>query len=509
MASLTRNTYYNISAFSANTFLSLATVTLLVRGYGIDGYGIIVLARLLLPSGVMGLLEAGFPEVTSRIVAAAKADKEINRIGSRVSAASLMAIFIGTFAAVVLLLLSDQIVRLVFHSVGPHEESMKEIVYFSALSLPLQLVGSVLRGAFEGDERFALVRFVEVMSNFCYLIVIAVMIFGTTTSFGAAMAYIWVWNARSLLYIAIILIGRGGSVSFGVSRIWIGNGTFLKHSVQLFFAKFFAVLLQFGPSIILGIFSNAGVVGSYEIVMRIPRLQKTVCGMFNGALLPFAARTDSLGKRESARQVVEKGTIIVSGITMVISLTVANLSAETLHFWIGITETVLSRYLQIALIWPVLISTIGIGSTMLLSRPSAAASVTRLSMVTTLSYFVFAVGLYPFMDWKSFIVALVLSQAATLPAYWRLLAREYKVELDVWMVFFIRFLLICAVVSCISFVLRSIMPPDNVLKLLLHAFGVAILSSAGGYLFSLPKDLRSASDQFLKKICQRLYAGRT
>lgn len=508
MASLKRNTYYNISAFSINTVLSLATVTLLVRGYGIDGYGIVILARLLLPSGVMGLLEAGFPEVTSRTVAAAKANKDISRIGPRVSAASLMAICIGSFAAIVLLLLSDQIIRLVFHSAGSHDGSINEVIFISALSLPLHLVGSVLRGAFEGDERFALVRFVEVLSNFCYLVVIAIMILGATKSSDAALAYVWVWNARSLLYILIILLGRGGSVSFGTSCIWIGNVAFLKHSAQLFFAKFFAVLLQFGPSVILGIVSNAGVVGSYEIVMRIPRLQKTVCGMFNGALLPFAARSDSLGESEPAKRVVEQGTLIVCGIVIVISLTVANFSAEILRFWLGVRDPTLSQYLQIALCWPVLISTIGIGSTMLMSRPSAAASINRLSMITTLSYFAVAIGLYPFLDWKSFIVALVLSQAGTLPAYWRVLAREYKVDLALWRMFAIRLLLIGAVVSSLSFVFQLIVPIDSITGLLLHTTTVALFGSAGVYFFGLPRELKRANDQFLIGLFLRLYASR-
>ncbi len=500
MASLARNTYYNISAFAINTILALATVTLLVRGYGIDGYGIIILARLLLPSGVMGLLEAGFPEVTSRSVAAAKADKDTSRIGQRVSAASIMAIIIGACAALVLVLLSDQIIHLIFHSAGPQQASMKGVVYVSALSLPLHLVGSVLRGAFEGDERFALVRFVEVVSNLSYLVVIAIMIFGTTTSYEAALAYVWVWNARSVLYILIILLGGGRNVSFGTRQIWTGNAPFLMHSFQLFSGKFFTLLLQFGPSIILGIFSNVGVVGSYEIVMRIPRLQKTISGMFNGALLPFAARSDALGDSQSARRIVEQGTTMVWGIIMVISLIVATFSAETLRFWLGITDPELAHYLQIALVWPVFISSMGIGSTMLMSRPSAAAAINRLSMATTVGYFVIAIGLYPFMNWKAFIVALVLSQAVTLPAYWRLQAREYHVNLAVWRLFFVKFLIVAAIVSSLSFILRAIAPVDNLLTLVLHASSVALLSGAGVYFFAVPTELRRANEQFLKSL---------
>ena len=87
MGSLARNTYYNISAFGINTILSLVAVTVLVRGYGLDGYGLIILARLLLPSGMLGLLEAGFPEVTARTVAAARAVGGLGPVARRGSAA--------------------------------------------------------------------------------------------------------------------------------------------------------------------------------------------------------------------------------------------------------------------------------------------------------------------------------------------------------------------------------------------------------------------------------------
>lgn len=504
MGSLARNTYYNISAFGINTILSLATVTVLVRGYGLDGYGLVILARLLLPSGVMGLLEAGFPEVTSRSVAAARAVGDVEQVGRRVSAASLMAAGIGAAAALVLWLLADAIVDLVFHSAETGRAALLHLVVISALSLPLQLVGSVLRGAFEGSERFALVRSVEVLSNLGYLAVVAVMLAYETTSVDAALAYVWIWNARSVLYIAIVLFGRGRGVSFATRRIWSGTAAFLAHAFQLFSGKFFSMLLNFGPSIVLGIFSNVATVGSYEIVMRIPRVLKTVSGMFNGALLPFAARSDALGDRASARRVVEQGTTMVVGLVVAMSVPVMVFGAEVLRYWLGITDPELSLYLQVALLWPVLVATIGIGSTMLLSRPSAAASINRLSMVTTLGYFALAIGLYPWLTWRAFVLALVVSQALTVPAYWRLQAREYEVDLAVWAAFAARSVLVVAFAFLLSIGIRSIAPVDGLVMLVAQGLFVALVVGAGVYLFAVPADLRRANEEFLKRNLSRL-----
>jgi O-antigen/teichoic acid export membrane protein len=505
MGSLARNTYYNISAFGINTILSLVAVTVLVRGYGLDGYGLIVLARLLLPSGVLGLLEAGFPEVTARAVAAGRALGDLTQIGRRVSAASLMAAGIGLSATLLLWLFTGSIVDLVFHSADSGRAALENLILISALSLPLQLVGSVLRGAFEGSERFALVRFVEVLSNLGYLAVVVIMLLVyDTTSIDAALAYIWVWNARSLLYVGLVLFGGGKEVSFGTRQIWTGNAAFLAHAFQLFSGKFFSMLLNFGPTIVLGIFSNAATVGSYEIVMRIPKALKTVSGMFNGALLPFAARSDALGDRASVRRVVEEGTMLVVGLVATLCVTIMIFSTEVLHYWLDIIDPELSLYLQIALLWPLLVATIGIGSTMLLSRRAAAAAINRLSMVTTLGYFVLAIGLYPWLTWRAFVLALIISQIVTIPAYWRLQAREYEVDIVVWSGFAIRSLLIAAFAFLLSAGIRFIAPVDGPVMLIMQALLVAFLMGAGVCLFGAPPDLRRAIGQFWKRSLGRL-----
>jgi O-antigen/teichoic acid export membrane protein len=504
MGSLARNTYYNISAFGINTILSLATITMLVRGFGVEGYGIVILARMLLPNGIMGLLEAGFPEVTCRSVAAARATGDLKQIGQRVSAASLMAGGIGVVAALVLWVLADFVVDLVFHSADTGRADLIRLVVVSAFSLPLQLIGSVIRGAFEGSERFALVRSVEVLSNLGYLAVIAILLTSEATVVDAALAYVWIWNARSVLYVALVHFGRGGDVSFGTHQIWCGTAGFLRHAFQLFSGKFFSMLLNFGPSIALGVFANAGTVGSYEIVMRIPRVLKTLSGMFNGALLPFAARSDAIGDRVSAKRVVEQGTTVVVAFVVALSVPVIVLGPDVLLHWLGIVDSELSLYLRIALLWPVLAATIGIGSSMLLSRPSAAAAINKLSMATTLCYFAIAVGLYPWLAWRAFVVALIVSQALTMPAYWRLLALEYAIDVRVWVAFAIKSVLVVVVAFLTSIAAQSVAPVDGLVLLVAHGLFVGMMVACGVALFALPRDLRKLNEGFLKANFSRL-----
>jgi O-antigen/teichoic acid export membrane protein len=506
MASLARNTYYNISAFVLNTVLALVAVTVLVRGYGLSGYGLITLARLLLPSGILGLLEAGFPEVMTRTVAVARATGDLDQLARRLSAACLMAAAIGACAAALLTLFTNDIIELVFHSAIASREDLQSLILVSGLSLPLQLVGSVLRGAFEGSERFALVRGVEVLSNTIYLVVIAIMLLGyNTTSVDAALAYVWIWNARSALYFGLVFLGIRTEISFGTRNIWLGAGDFFAHAMQLFSNKFFSMLLNFGPSIVLGVFSTVATVGSYEIVMRLPKVLKTVSGMFNGALLPFAARADAIGDHASARRVVEDGTTLVVSLVTVLSAVVMIFSTDLLHYWLGIVDAELSIYLRVALVWPILVATLGIGSTMLLSRRDAAASINRLSMITTVCYFVLAVGLYRWLDWRAFVLALVISQLLTVPAYWRLLRREYNVELGSWLVFSAKLLVIVGVGFLLNGVIQSIALVDGLVTLMIEAATAALIMGVGIHFLALPHRVRQASEDFLQRCVSRLW----
>jgi O-antigen/teichoic acid export membrane protein len=506
MASLARNTYYNITAFVLNTILSLIAVTVLVRGYGLSGYGLIILARLLLPSGVLGLLEAGFPEVMTRTVAVARAKGDLDHLARRLSAACLMAVTIGMCAATLLSLFANEIIAIVFHSAIATQEELHNLILVSVFSLPLQLVGSVLRGAFEGSERFALVRSVEVLSNTGYLAVIGVMLVGhNTTSIDAALAYVWIWNARSALYFALVLWGVRPEISFGTRNIWSGSGDFFSHAMQLFSNKFFSMLLNFGPSIVLGAFSTVATVGSYEIIMRIPKVLKTVSGMFNGALLPFAARADAVGDHTSVRRVIEDGTILVVGLVGLLSVVAMIFSADLLHYWLGIVDGELAMYLRAALVWPILVATLGIGSTILVSRRVAAASINRLSMITTLCYFALAVSLYSWLDWRAFVVALVISQLLTVPAYWRLFRNEYHIELGSWLVFSAKLVIIMAVGFMLDGIIRHISPVAGLVVFMIEAAFVTTIMGVGVYFFALPHNVRRVTEEFFQRSLSRMW----
>lgn len=433
MASLARNTYYNLTAFGLNTVISLATVPLLVGTFGLGGYGILILARLLLPTGILGLLEAGMPEVTARTVAAAKAVDDLPAARRTVTAAAVTAVGVGLVAGLILAGFSEPLAQLLFHSNPALHDALQLVVLISAASLPLQLFGSIARGAFEGAEHFRLVRGLEVASNAAFFMIALFLAYQPDANLAmAAIAYVMVWNARAVLYLAVVVSGRIASVRFTSSDIWSDYRTFLSHAMRLFLQKFLSILMSFGPSVVIGLLSSAAMVGSYDIVMRIPKVMKTAAGMFNGALLPFAARSDALGDSDSTRRVVEDGTMFLASFIIAGSATVMVLSGEILKHWLGLTGDELPAWLSIAMLWPISICSFGIGSTMLMSRIAASGQLSRLALISTATYYALVIVLFLFIGWPGFVISLVLSQLIVVPSYWKLQKAQFGVDLALW-----------------------------------------------------------------------------
>ena len=91
-----------------------------------------------------------------------------------------------------------------------------------------------------------------------------------------------------------------------------------------------------------------------------------------------------------------------------------------------------------------------------------------------------------------------------MPAYWRLLAREYQVDLAAWGAFSARFLIVSAIAFLLSAGIRSIAPVDGLLMLVMQALLAALVLGAGVYLLALPPNVRRANEDFLKRSLGRL-----
>lgn len=76
LRSLVRNTLISGTAFVLVGFVHLLIIPVLVRGYGLTEFGLITLARVLLPNGLLAMADCGVMENTMINVARARASQD-------------------------------------------------------------------------------------------------------------------------------------------------------------------------------------------------------------------------------------------------------------------------------------------------------------------------------------------------------------------------------------------------------------------------------------------------
>src|ERR1700733_2341815 len=82
---LIQNTVISTIAFGAAAILGLIVIPVIIRTWGVTEFGLIVITRLLLPSGMMAVLDLGLSEVATQVVARAREHRDWNLAGRQLA----------------------------------------------------------------------------------------------------------------------------------------------------------------------------------------------------------------------------------------------------------------------------------------------------------------------------------------------------------------------------------------------------------------------------------------
>jgi O-antigen/teichoic acid export membrane protein len=100
MRRLFENTVVSAGAFLLISMLSLLIVPIIVRTWGLAEFGLIAVARALLPVGALAVLDLGVSEITTQAVARARVNSDWGAANGRILCTMLMASVVGTVVAV-------------------------------------------------------------------------------------------------------------------------------------------------------------------------------------------------------------------------------------------------------------------------------------------------------------------------------------------------------------------------------------------------------------------------
>jgi O-antigen/teichoic acid export membrane protein len=499
MNRLIRNIYLNISSFSINTVIGLSVIPLIIKAYGLEGYGIFVLARQLLPIGLIGFFEAGLPEATSRYVASSLAENKSELASNVTKVALVCAMIIGMTLLFCLLVFSGAVVK-ILSIPGRYADSFEFIIFIAAVSLPFYFAGNILRGALEGLGRFDAVRLTEVVGSIFFLVlVIALPKFNLGLN-AIIISFIIIGNVRSVFY--LIIAKFHFQFSFSIKKQELSDARpMLQHAMAFLESKLYSAALNNAP-LVIAAYGTSSVLsaGALDAVMKIPRLLKTGCGMFGNVLLPYSAKADVEGKDFSKSNFIKFGTIILSAIIIPLVFVMGIFSEEIIINWLGIEKTNLTIWFVCSLIFPALISTVSIGNSMLVARRHAVHRLNRIAFSQVLIFYLVVIALQDFFEWEAFLLATLASTLVSVLLQHFIIRNEYNIAYSDYGAYLLRAVPSFAIVVFMKILLDSVLLPVSIFDSLVILLFCGFIMYAMTYYFVLTHEdrvlLRSLLTQF-------------
>lgn len=427
MIRLVRNTAINFGAYGAISVVNILIIPVIVAHYGVDKFGLLVLARLMLPAGFMAVFDLGLPEATTRFVASAKAESDLPRAGRIVMQNLCMATGIGIVVAIAIGSAAPVVIGSGFRLDTATAESFYPVLLATALALILVYPGMIAEAALKGLQHFGVVRAGEVAAVLLYA---GGTLFAIGLGFGyQALAYLYLGltSLKLMAFAAVLLTSRHG-VRIGIGtdgRTTLAETLSLARPVWL--GKIMSVAGLYAPQLLIANLAGPAAVGTYDVLTRLPRLAKTVYSLTNSALLPTSADLDTRQDSERMRQLLLKGTTFSLALFVPPIAGAGVYAADILRVWLGPDYADLGPWLTLFFCWTMVIAFYAFGSSMLVARSDAVRKGNRIYMVELAILYAVAVLAFGRFQELAFILGTTVAAALVLPFRIRLVCREYVI----------------------------------------------------------------------------------
>jgi O-antigen/teichoic acid export membrane protein len=410
---LIRNTVISGAAFGIAAVLGLVVIPVIIRTWGVTEFGLIVMARILLPSGMMGLLDFGLSEVTTQAVARAREHRNWRIAGQQLALLTVMAAGLAALLAVAIWV-SAPYLTIVLRVDPAHADRFAQILRYTALANLVLVPALVWEGIVKGFERYNVLRLAEVSSTIAYV--------GCTIWAASAAASFelvaYIYLASTLMRACLVFIAAFVAVVRKV-RLAMWDAPIRQELFQR--CALFAqgkltggLALPVQPFLVGLLFGPKGV-GVYDTLVRLSRVSKIVVGLLTSALLPVASRLDERGNAKAFQRLGEFGLIILPMFTVPPLMAAGVLSPEIMQVWIGPQMAPYAFWMGLSFVVPICAQYLAFGNVMFLTRTDVQARLNRLMVYQLAVWAAVAIATLHLFDERALILGQVVGNAVILP----------------------------------------------------------------------------------------------
>lgn len=160
---LVRNTLYNFTGRVLPYFIAIISVPILIRGIGLERFGILTLVWAII--GYFGIFDLGVGRATTKFVSEYHALNKIEAIPPLVWSSLYMLFGLGLIAGLIVYFSAPFLVERVLN-ISPHLQGEAcRALKLLALSIPLVLSSACAIGVLEAQQRFGLINIIRVPAS--------------------------------------------------------------------------------------------------------------------------------------------------------------------------------------------------------------------------------------------------------------------------------------------------------------------------------------------------------
>ena len=328
---LARNVCWNIVGAGAPLIIAVIAIPILINSLGKARFGILAIAWMVV--GYFSLFDLGIGRALTKLVAEKLGNEQQNEAPSVIwTAISLMTV-LGLIGAVVVSVLSPWLVESVFKiPLALKQETLKSF-YVLALSIPIVILATGLRGILEAYQRFDLVNAVRIpVGSLTFLGPISVIPF--SNSLVALVSILVAIRLISCFVYALLCLAvepklyRAAGIDFSIIRQLFGFGGWM--TVTNIIGPVMVYMDRFLIGAMISMTAVAYYATPYEVVTKLLIIPGAIMGVM------FPAFTTSL--HQTGDRTIQLFSRTVSCLFIAvfpIVLIIVTFSHEGLALWIG------------------------------------------------------------------------------------------------------------------------------------------------------------------------------
>jgi O-antigen/teichoic acid export membrane protein len=424
---LVQNTVVSAFVFGGVAVLGVIVIPIIIRTWGVTAFGLIVLARLPLPSGLVGIIDFGLPEVTTQVVARAREHRDWDVAGSQLLLLTLVsALLAATLSG--LTWFAIPLIVAQFKVEPTHVASFTDILRYTAIANLLLFPALVWEGIVKGFERYGLLRLTEFLSTTAY---VAATVYASRS--GQSYDVVAYCFLGGNILRALILLGAATAAFVRSGARLSIPAPDVRHDVMtrcflIMQGKLIGGIIAPIQPFLIGSYLGPQSVGIYDTLIRIPRLVKVVASLLTSALLPVVSRLDQRVDTGQFNRFGEVGIALLPMVTVPPMVAAAILSPAIMQVWIGAQIAPYAHWMGVMFVVTIAVQYIIFGNVLFMTRTRVQARLNLLMMIHLVIWAIVTFATTHLFAERAFILGQAIGTVAVLPSQLSIFVRELGID---------------------------------------------------------------------------------